>query len=407
MQKSVHPNIYLFNPTCEYAVANGNTSWQPNKILQKMEADLATLPLYFATEKDVVIVPEIPSGEFYEHLQKIGITPPVFVTEKELQKNPPAQIGKLQPWGWSPAVHKRLESLKPLCNDVFKNSPVFMWKPEYRELYSKKFALQILQQLIDKHPSPYFIGDDEITEVCQTQDQIETLLAKWDKLMVKAPWSSSGRGLQPITKQPIHDKVWEKLLGIVKEQGYAIVEAFQNKELDLAFQFELKAGKITFVGTSNFSADKKGQYLGNSLNGLPDEMDQDVKDFAREMAKLIIPALIEEIGKSKLAEKYEGYFGVDTLIFRDKTGALKINPCLEINVRHNMGLLSLSLEKFIAPTKKGRFRMFFNPKIRFADFCQQMSHNHPLILDNQKIASGFFPLTAFSNATGFGAYLLV
>ena len=282
-----------------------------------------------------------------------------------------------------------------------------MWKAEYRELYSKKFALQILRQLTHKHPSASFIGENEITEICETQDQIETLLAKWDKLMVKAPWSSSGRGLQPITRQPIHEKVWEKLLGIVKEQGYAIVEAFQNKELDLAFQFELKAGEIQYLGTSNFSADKKGQYLGNSLNGLPDELDEEVKDFAREISTLIIPALKDEIGKSKLAENYEGYFGVDTLIFRDKTGALKINPCLEINVRHNMGLLSLYLEKFVAPTKKGRFRMFFNPKIRFADFCRQMSNDHPLVLDDQKIVSGFFPLTAFTNSTGFGAYLLV
>ena len=407
MQKSVHPNIYLFNPTCEYAVANGNTSWHPNKILQKMEADLATLPLYFATENDVVIVPEIPTIEFYEHLQKIGVTPPAFVTEKRLQNNPPEQIGKLQPWGWSPAVHKRLEGLKPRCAGEFKTSPVFMWKPEYRELYSKKFALQILKQVTNNHPSASFIGKNEITEVCETQDQIETLLAKWDKLMVKAPWSSSGRGLQPITKRPIHEKVWEKLLGIIKEQGYAIVEAFQNKELDLAFQFELKAGEIHYLGTSNFSADKKGQYLGNSLNGLPDELPQEVKNFALEMSALIIPALKKEIGKSKLAENYEGYFGVDTLIFRNKTGTLKINPCLEINVRHNMGLLSLYLEKFVAPTKKGRFRMFFNPKIHFADFCQQMSHDHPLVLDDQKIISGFFPLTAYSDTTGFGAYLLV
>ncbi|KJF42410.1 hypothetical protein [Draconibacterium sediminis] len=407
MQKSVHPSIYLFNPTCEYAVANGNASWHPNKILQKMEADLATLPLYFAAETDVVIVPQIPTTDFFEHLQKIGVTPPVFATEKELKNNPPEQVGKLQPWGWSPAVHKRLESFKPLCSSEFKSSPVFMWKAEYRELYSKKFALQILRQLTDKHPSASFIGENEVTEICETQDQIETLLAKWDKLMVKAPWSSSGRGLQPITRQPIHEKVWEKLLGIVKEQGYAIVEAFQNKELDLAFQFELKAGEIQYLGTSNFSADKKGQYLGNSLNGLPDELDEEVKDFAREMSTLIVPALKDEIGKSKLAENYEGYFGVDTLIFRDKTGALKINPCLEINVRHNMGLLSLYLEKFIAPTKKGRFRMFFNPKTPFADFCRQMSHDHPLVLENQKIVSGFFTLTAITYSTGFGAYLLV
>ncbi|MDX8340975.1 hypothetical protein SLH46_17380 [Draconibacterium sp. IB214405] len=407
MQFNENPNIYLFNPTCEYAVANGNSTWHPNKILQKMEADLATLPLFFAEENDIVIVPELPGTEFTDRLKNIGITAPLFKTEKELRANPPAQINKLCPWGWSPAVHKRLESLKPNCSPEFKASRVYNWHPEYRDLYTKKFALQLLTNVIEKYPSEYFIEDDEVSEVCKTRDHIEELLAKWDKLMVKAPWSSSGRGLQPITKQPIHPKVWDKLLGIVKEQGYAIVEAFQNKELDLAFQFELRNGKVNYLGRSNFSADKKGQYLGNSLNGLPDELDDDVKDFAETITEHVIPALTTEIGKSELAKNYEGYFGVDTLIFRDKNGTLKVNPCLEINVRYNMGLLSLYLEKLIAPHSKGRFRTYYNPKKSFYDFCQEMSIEHPLVLEEQKIASGFFPVTAFSPGTEFGAYLLV
>lgn len=407
MKKKELPNVYLFNPTCEYAVANGNASWHPNKILQKMEADLATLPLYFAAKKDLVIVHEIPDPNFFEQLHKIGITPPQFITEKDLQNKPQKQIGKLCPWGWSPSVHKRLEFLKPACSPEFKASPVFTWQPKYKELYSKKFALQILHQLCDKHHSPHFIHKNEITEVCKTQDQIEKLLTRWDKLMVKAPWSSSGRGLQPITKQPIHDKVWEKLLGIIKDQDYAIVEAFQNKMLDLAFQFELKAGEINYIGTSNFSADKKGQYLGNSLNGLPNELDTGIKDFAKEMSALIVPILKKEIGKSELAKNYEGYFGVDTLIYLDKTGSLKINPCLEINVRYNMGLLSLYLEKLVLPKKKGRFRMFYSPKKRFSEYCKQMEQDYPLVLENQKIASGFFPLTPISAQTDFGAYILV
>lgn len=372
-----------------------------------MEADLATLPLYFAEENDLVVVPQLPNADFINRLQSIGIAPPAFVTEKELLKNPPSEIKKLCPWGWSPAVHKRLDSLKPNCSAEFKASPVFNWKSEYRELYTKKFALQLLTQLIKKYPSQHFISAEEVSEVCKTRDQIEDLLAKWDKLMVKAPWSSSGRGLQPITKKPIHPKVWEKLLGIINEQGYAIVEAFQNKQLDLAFQFELQKGAVKYLGISNFSADKKGQYLGNSLNGLPTELDVEVKSFAEEISELIVPALIKEISKSELAKNFEGYFGVDTLIFRDKKGTLKVNPCLEVNVRYNMGLLSLYLEKLVLANRKGRFRTYYNSQKSFSEFCIEMSAEHPLVIEEQKIASGFFPLTAYSEDTEFGAYLLV
>ncbi|WP_347839903.1 hypothetical protein [uncultured Draconibacterium sp.] len=225
--------------------------------------------------------------------------------------------------------------------------------------------------------------------------------------MVKAPWSSSGRGLQPVRYTPIHPKVWDKLLGIIKDQGYAIVEPYLDKVIDLAFQFKLKNKKVSFIGISNFSTDYKGQYNGNSLNGLPDSLHFEVKQFITYLPKIILPGLTSLLEQSKLAESYEGYFGVDTLIFRDQNKQLKVNPCLEINVRHNMGLLSLYLEKFIHPTQKGRFLTYYDPKKDFASLCNEMKKNYPLQLTNHKIVSGFCPLTAYSAHTKFGAYLLV
>ena len=225
--------------------------------------------------------------------------------------------------------------------------------------------------------------------------------------MVKAPWSSSGRGLQPITKTPVHEKVWEKILAIVKDQGFAIVEPYLNKVLDLAFQFELKKSKVSFLGFSNFSTDYKGQYNGNSLNGLPWNLDQEVLDFAHSIPKEIIPTLIKIIESNKLSESYEGYFGVDTLIFRDENNRLRINPCLEINVRQNMGLLALQFEKVIDKNIQGVYRTFFHPKKTFFQFKKEMEDKHPLVLTNGKIKSGFVSLTDAKEDTLFGAYLLV
>ena len=72
------PDIYLFNPTCEYAIANGNVSWQPNKLLSQMETDLGSLPLFFAQPNDIVLVNRIPSQTFLKTLELVGITPPNF-----------------------------------------------------------------------------------------------------------------------------------------------------------------------------------------------------------------------------------------------------------------------------------------------------------------------------------------
>ena len=236
------PDIYLFNPTCEYAVANGNISWQPNRLLQKMETDLAVLPMYFASRKDFVITEKSPTERFLERVRLVSNEIPSFFSKREILKPSFCEIPKnrLLPWGWSPAAHKLLSPLKNNCSPEFKQSPVFNWNPEYREIYSKQFALNLLRILIREIRANYFISNHLIPEICRTRAEVEMLIKKWDKIMVKAPWSSSGRGLQPVTKTPVHPKVWEKITGIFKEQGYVIVEPYLHKIHDFSFQFEMK-----------------------------------------------------------------------------------------------------------------------------------------------------------------------
>ncbi len=403
-------SIFLFNPTCEYAVANGSTSWQPRRVLQEMESDLSTLPMFFALPDDLILVDRLPSDGFMKHFEKIGVSVPQFVLKNKIL-NPGNHIKQtfdnLLPWGWSPAAHKLLSPLKPYCSEGFKNSPVASWKPGHSELYSKRFALKILKGLLSSVQAEIFISEDLMPEICTTREQIEKLVSRWGKLMVKAPWSSSGRGLQPVTKTPVHPKVWEKLLGIVNDQGFAMVEPFLDKVADLAFQFEVKNGGISFLGISNFWADKKGQYHGNFLNGLPCGYPEEVKSFLGNVPRVIMDPLIKVLEKSELAKFYEGNFGVDTLIFRDKRNQLKINPCLEINVRQNMGLLSLQLEKLLHPGAKGMFKIFYKPGGSFCTFKGEMEKKHPLKITSQKIESGFFPLTDATGHPQFGGYILV
>lgn len=404
------PDIYHFNPTCEYAVANGNLSWQPNRLLQKMEEDLSTLPLFFAQPEDFILVDKLPSTEFLDSFKQLELDTPKFILKKEAvgsQQFLTLPKNKLLPWGWSPAAHKLLSPLKSNCSREFLKSPVSNWKPEYKNLYSKGFARGILKTLLSEYPSEFFLSENLITQICTSREEFEILIKRWGKLMVKAPWSSSGRGLQPITKTPVHSKVWEKLLGIVKEQGFAIVEPFLNKVLDLAFLFELKNGKVTYLGISNFSTNKKGQYQGNYLNGLPNDLSKEIISFAEFIPGEIITHLIRIIESSDLAKYYEGNFGVDTLIFLDDNNELKINPCLEINVRHSMGLVSLHLEKLVLPEKKGMFRIFYQPGVSFFQFKNEMEKKYPLLISGSQIDSGFFALTESTKNTLFGAYLLV
>lgn len=404
------PNIYLYNPTCEYAIANGNANWQPNRILQKMESDLSALPLFFAKKDDYVLVEHIPSSKFIESLQQIGIGIPHFILKNDaltdrqftgISKN------KLLPWGWSPSAHKFLSPFKESCSAKFHQSPVFNWKSEHREIISRKFAADILKQLLTTLNDDYVLPVELAPKVCTTQNDFETAIQKWGEVMIKAPWSSSGRGLQPITKTPVHPKVWEKVMGIVKEQGYAVAEPYLNKVLDLALQFELKKGKVEFLGISNFCTNKKGQYEGNRLNGLPLNIEIRISEFADFVTNEFRQPIINAIETSEMAIFYEGVFGVDTLIYADENNVIKINPCLEINVRHTMGLLALRLEKLIHKKKKGIYRTYYQPGISFYTFKKEMEKKYPLKISENKIRSGFLALSEAAEDSLFGAYILV
>jgi hypothetical protein len=403
------PDVWFFNPTCEYAVANGTTSWQPNRLLQKMEEDLGTLPLFFAKPQDIVLVKKIPAEKFLQKLKMQGIPLPRFVLLEDALKNKlnGEKLNRLMPWGWSPVAHKLLEPLKNSCSVPFQHSPVFNWRLTSRELYSKKFGLQILSEVIPQLPPEKILPPSMLPEVVSSQKEMETLIGRWGKLMVKAPWSSSGRGLQPITKTPVVPKVWEKLMGIVTDQGYAIAEPLLDKVLDMALQFELKHGKVNFLGKSIFLTDKKGQYQGNFLKNMPTDIFAEELQFVCELPQLLKAPLAKTIKASPLTKNYEGFFGVDTLIFRNNAGELRVNPCLEINVRQNMGLLSMQLEKLLPPQATGMFKTVYQKNTSFQAFANQMENNFPAVIKNGKMTKGFFALTETLADAKFGAYIIL
>lgn len=108
MSKEILPKIFIYNPTCEIAIANGTASYMPNKTLSRFEKDLDVLPMHFADEKDVVLVNQLPDQEFIKLMKEAGISLPEFkpfessIQDKEFVKSAKES---LEPWGWSPRIH--------------------------------------------------------------------------------------------------------------------------------------------------------------------------------------------------------------------------------------------------------------------------------------------------------------
>lgn len=374
-------------------------------MLQQMERDMANLPQFLCQLKDIVVVQNQPSQQLINLLSEAGFALPQFRTLNELTTA--NYFNRICPWGWSPATHQFFKPIKPLCSREFLSSATGEWKPEHRELYSRKTALQFLLILLSENKEKSFIGQELLPRVCKSVWEVEQMANKWEQLMVKLPWSSSGRGLQPVTKFPLHQSVRQRISGMLKNQGEVFVEPLLLKVFDLGYLYEITPDKVKWLGPSLFFTDEKGQYKGNYLNGLPSDISDELSLFIKEALEIIPPIHINLLNQAEIRKLYQGPIGIDTLIYRNIEGELKINPCLEINWRFTMGRVALNLEQYLHKGAKAIFRTYYDNKIPFSVFADEKIKQLPLKLSDCKISSGLIPLTEISEESIFGAYLSV
>ena len=302
-------------------MANGSVNYMATAQLRKFEDDLSTLPWVLADPKDIILVDKVPSQQFTDQLETAGFRLPVFLPLENTLSDATfisTEKGFLLPWGWSPAAHKLLSPLKSACCPEFLDSPVAEWRDVHRELYSRKSALIILQRIKNENHSEYILSLSDIPEVCTSHEQIIALQNKWGKVVVKAPWSSSGRGLQILRPNEYNQTNRQVITGYLKQQEFVIVEPWHNKVLDLSFQFiSFGNGRIEYRGLTTFSTDNSGRYIGNYLQELSPDPTPEFKEFLSENLGEVKLALNKTLTSSDYSTGYYGWFGVDAIIFNN------------------------------------------------------------------------------------------
>jgi hypothetical protein len=108
--------------------------------------------------------------------------------------------------------------------------------------------------------------------------------------------------------------------------------------------------------------------------------------------------------KSIFKEHYHGFLGIDALVY-EEGGQTKIQPCLEINPRYNMGILSKYIEKKIHTQSTGLFQVYYHPVRLYKDFVSEEIKKNPMAMADQKLLKGFASLTDAQEGSKFGAYL--
>ena len=77
-------SLYIFNPDHDLALASGNVNYMPPASARQMAADLALLPVWYASPESAVLAPSAYNLDFLREMQQHLSLPVELMTEPEV-----------------------------------------------------------------------------------------------------------------------------------------------------------------------------------------------------------------------------------------------------------------------------------------------------------------------------------
>ncbi len=331
--------LLLFNCSNDLALASDTREYIPPKNVARMERDLAVLPLWWGDDGDALLFPDVDAlsrarrfvGEVND---KILLTSPE--EGYEALCNRAGRPFLPAPWGWSKAAVERFARMgvpRSLLPDDIRLADV-------RTLSSKRFAVDYISRFLSyaegENYYPMLVGHKMryVTSI----DEV----AVHGRTMFKSLWSSSGRGV--FAADNVYEpSVYEKLCGFIKRQGGFVIDEMYDKHLDFALEYSIDdAGCVNFLGYSVFVAADNGYYGSNIVTPQSELrriiIEAGVPSYLLDAVMRRHRALLSQM----LGGRYSGVLGIDMLV-ATKDGKTVLHPCVEINLRMNLGIAAISL----------------------------------------------------------------
>ncbi len=339
--------LHIFNPETDYALAANSISYTPPMAVSALKMGLALLPAIYAEPKDAILLPEN-----YESFLNNNNILSKLVSEKNIQLVPQNLIRNflqeyprcvIRPWGWNRALVHWLGLVGiPQSVPTPKGPNAFYPNPEQletlRQLSHRRTSIQFMRNFKDLcHPHI------EIPREEFSTNEVMQLSNAQSPLFIKAPWSSSGRGLL-FTQDllPRHIEPWVR--GTIKHQGSVTIEKAYKKQIDFATEWECKHGEVQYLGLSPFTTSNRGKYKSNEV-GSQEELTArvlactDIRPDINNLSDIIKRQKL--LMETHIAPFYDGPAGIDMLV----TDEGIINPCIEINLRMTMGRVAIEIDR--------------------------------------------------------------
>lgn len=329
--------LFIFNPETDYALASASSTYNPPEVVKALRRRLALIPAYMARKGDAILLldpmekmdqAELRQMVAGKEIDVVALSGCADYVNKRRDKEGWTPL--ITPWGWNHSLRKTLLSAG-LSEDTLMTEEAIT---SFRNISHRRSTVDFYHLLSERLDLSHIIYPRE----CTSLDEALTACAENEPSYLKAPWSSSGRGVVS-TDRLTSERLKEWISGCIRRQGSVMVEKGYNRTGDFASEWWLENGKAHFMGLSMFNTSKEGRYGGNII--MPDA------EIARRIISLSpqwSPEIIE-LQKNALeqlvGQTYSGPVGIDMIT--TKEGYLI--PCVEINFRFTMGMVALFRRK--------------------------------------------------------------
>ena len=353
--------IRIFNPEHDIALASNMERFTAPHAGRQLRSDLCYLPALWSNEGDVVIVDDIDFAESAYRRLKAERKPAVeFCTMEQiahvLSSCTPSAI---DPWGWDLAIRFQLLSAG-VPEDLLPSKDAVQ---EIRLLSNRKCTTNILENVRKGLESKTCGESIYITDYHSFSERLQSNA----NIVVKAPWSSSGRGVRYFQNGELTENANNWVNNVIRLQGGVMIEPLYNKVKDFGMEFRRDAnGRVHYLGLSLFQT-QNGAYTGNLLATEAVKRDIMSKYVSLELLDEITARLENELSNMfsvlpKESAISDIRFGVDMMIVaKEDADGFLLHPCVEINLRRTMGHVALALSP-LDDIKEGNMAITYDSK---------------------------------------------
>lgn len=347
--------LLVFNPGHEEAlrIPLGQSYTPPREVRQMMQ-DLSELMLLLAEPGDYVWLPRAQGFvQVIDHLGR-SVDQPRLLPEL-----------LLTPWAIEPHL---LERISREATDLGLRLRLPRLSSAYLELSHRRSATSLLAYLDEygvpcAHLSPIWIAPTDLAhaEIVRAIELLGIGSSLRD-LIVKRPYTSSGRGVQRLSPPVAEARLRQLTTVCLRSDGISLEPRLEVLQ-DWAAEYHCCAGEVHYVGLSKFVNHHGSQgYAGNLL-----ESEAALEhELAEQIGKEYLAKVIEGHSRflaSRLADSYDGYIGIDMMLYLDEQREIRLHPAVEINARCTMGVLAQrAYQRYFTPQRQGLYRLLYAPR---------------------------------------------